>query len=135
MLATTSAATSLCTPGDVEAGRPALGWTRPRFGSYCADKQTARAVSGIGEAACFMLGKDSSKLNVLNDSFAASCYLSFDGAQQRPAEDALLSTRRTLADAIVSHRRTRQERGSIRYRDSSWWELLLDLGHLNLGSC
>lgn len=94
----------LLPPGDVEAGRPGLDWTRPRFDSYCADKHTARAVSGVGDAACFVLGKDSGELIVVKNTFAVSCYLWFDDARQRPAEDALLSTLRTLAAAIVSRR-------------------------------
>lgn len=94
----------LLPPGDVEAGRPGLDWTRPRFDSYCADKHTARAVNGVGDAACFVLGKDSGELIAVKGTFAVSCYLWFDDAAQRPAEDALLSTLRTLAGVIVSRR-------------------------------
>jgi hypothetical protein len=91
----------LLPPGNLRAPRPGLDWTRERFDSYCADK-TARAVSGVGEAACFVLGKDNGELNVLKGTFAVSCYLAFYDA--RPTEDVLLSTLRTLAGAILSRR-------------------------------
>jgi hypothetical protein len=93
----------LLPPGNREDARPGLDWTRPRFDSYCADKH-ARAVTGVGDAACFVLGKDSGELNALKGPFAVSCYLSLDDAGQRPAEDALLATLRTLATAIMSRR-------------------------------
>jgi hypothetical protein len=53
---------------------------------------------------CCVLGTDSGELVVVKGTLAVSCYLWFDDARQRPAEDALLSTLRTLAGAIVSRR-------------------------------
>ena len=85
-------------------GTPGFGWTRPEFDEVCAGYKTNRAVSGLGDAACFTLTKESATIEVLHGSFAFSCHLAFDRAEQRLAEDAMLSTLRTLAVAILSRR-------------------------------
>jgi hypothetical protein len=82
-------------------GTPGRGWTRELFGAYCAGEDK-RSVNGVGDAACFSIGKDSAWLSVLKGSFACSLDLEFVSAKDMPAEDGVLSSLRTFATAVVA---------------------------------
>lgn len=77
-----------------------FGWTRERFDEYRGSDE--HAVSGVGDAAWFRVDKESGNLDVLKGSFAFTVFLDFLRAKDRPAEDSLLATLRTLAIGIAS---------------------------------
>jgi hypothetical protein len=51
-----------------------------------------------------VLDDASGDLRVLRGDCAVSCYLGYNGAADRPADDVVVSTLRTLAAAILSRR-------------------------------
>jgi len=78
-----------------------FGWSRKEFDDMHTGEQP---LSGVGDAAWFLVWPDSGHLSVLKGEFAFNVFLVFNRAKDRPPPDTLLATLRPFAIGIASRR-------------------------------